>query len=75
MTIQEQKHKAFEKDLKELLKKHKAELDVVEFGARGHMPGLFELVVDFDFDEQQFEKDGNGLTDQLRLGTWVGNLD
>ena len=69
MTLE--KHTLFEKDLKELLKKHKAELNVEEFGASGHMPGNWEMVVDFDFDEDQHDKTGCGLTDQMRIGTWI----
>lgn len=68
MTLK--KHTAFEKDLKELLKKHKAELMVEEFGAHGHMPGTWEMVVEFEFDEKQHDETGCGITDSLKLGQW-----
>ena len=70
MTIQEQKHQAFLKDLKEVLKKHKAELVVEEFDARSYTPGHWEMVVEFEFDEKQFDIEGSGITEVLRLGSF-----
>jgi hypothetical protein len=45
-----EKHKAFTKDLAELLKKHKAELMVEEFDAPTWGPGTFKLVAEFEWE-------------------------
>ena len=71
MTIQEQRHQAFEKELKELLKKHKAELTLEEFGRGNWSPGEFKMVVEFDWDAVLCEQTGSGTIDQLILGSFV----
>lgn len=62
------KQEQFYNELKELLVKYKAELTMEEFG-RNYSKD-WKIVVDFEYDESFFEKEGNGIVPQLVLGRW-----
>lgn len=61
-----EKQQQFEKELKELLKKFNASMEIEDFGRN-----YFEdnkIVVDFNFDEKMFEEHGTGIAPQLVIG-------
>jgi len=63
------KQKEFLEELKQLLEKYKAELVVEEFSKHAHTTGIFEIVVEFDYD--QFNDTGSGITEPLILGSII----
>ena len=72
MLPKEQKHQAFEKELKELLKKYKAEISIEEFRRPNLEHGEFKMVVDFAWDDESFEEYAKtGVFEQLVLGSFV----
>ena len=62
------KQKEFHKELKELLKKYKAEIMIEDFG-RDYVTDN-KIVVDFEFDESFFEEHDTSIIPQLILGTY-----
>jgi len=37
-----------------------------------YLPGIWEIIVEFQFNEELCEKTGCGMIEDLKLGTWVG---
>lgn len=63
-----ERQKEFHKELKDLLRKYKAEIMIEDFG-RNYVSDN-KLVVDFDYDESFFEEHNTGIIPQLILGTY-----
>lgn len=63
-----EKQQNFHKELKALLAKYNAELNI-ERETRGYFEEQ-KMVVDFEFDESFFEEHGTGIIPQLNLGEW-----
>ena len=59
------KREKFLSELKELLVKYKAELNVNDYN---HFED--RLVVEFNYDESFFEKEGTGIIPDIDLGRW-----
>jgi len=59
------KQQKFLAELKELLIKYNAELNVTD-----HNSYQDRLVVEFNYDESFFEKEGTGIIPDLDLGRW-----
>jgi tetraacyldisaccharide-1-P 4'-kinase len=59
------KQQKFLSELKELLVKYNAELSVTD-----HNSYEDRLVVEFNYDESFFEKEGTGIIPDLDLGRW-----
>ena len=62
------KQEQFQKELKSLLLKYKAELTIEDFG-RDYLEN-WKIVVDFEYDESFFEKEDTGIVPQLIIGRW-----
>jgi len=62
------KQEQFQKELKSLLLKYKAELTIEDFG-RNYLED-WKIVVDFEYDESFFEKEDTGIVPQLIIGRW-----
>ena len=60
------KQEQFQKELKSLLLKYKAELTIEDFG-RDYLEN-WKIVVDFEYDESFFEKEDTGIVPQLIIG-------
>jgi hypothetical protein len=62
-----EKQQQFEKELKELLKKFDASMEIedlsIDYGFEDN-----KIVVDFNFDEKMFEEHGTGIAPQLVIG-------
>jgi len=59
------KREKFLIELKELLVKYKAELNITDFNNYED-----RLVVEFNYDESFFEKEGTGIIPDIDLGRW-----
>jgi len=67
--MENEKHIEFKKDLAELLKKHKAEITIEDFGKEFRRDE--QIVVSFAYDDNFFEKTGSGIINDLVLGTFI----
>lgn len=63
------KRELFLKELKELLVKFDAEISIEDFGTAYSIND--KIVVDFNWDEELYEKTNSGIIEQLILGTHV----
>ena len=63
-----EKQQQFHVELKELLKKHKAEIALEDFGT-GYITEE-KIVVNFEYDETLFEEHNTGVIPQLVLGSF-----
>lgn len=61
-----EKQESFIKELKELLNKYNAELNVEDFGV--NWVNDDKIVVDFNYDEELFFKSNTGVIPQIVLG-------
>ena len=64
-----EKPKEFEKELKNLLLKYDAEINIEEDDQKYRY--TFKMMVHFNYDQELYEKTGNGTSEELDLGTWV----
>ena len=64
-----EKQQLFLKELKELLKKHSAEISIEDFG-RDYLHDE-KIVVDFKFDESLFDEHLTGIIPQLVIGSFI----
>ena len=67
-----EKQQSFYSELKALLVKYDAELNIEDFG--GNWQTDENIVVDFKYDESFFEKENTGIVPQLVLGRWENGL-
>jgi hypothetical protein len=66
-----ERQKEFHKELKDLLRKYKAEIMIEDFGlSYGYHGSDNKIVVDFEYDESFFEEHNTGIIPQLILGTY-----
>lgn len=64
-----EKQQAFEKELKLLLNKFNASIEIEDFGS-GYIEDN-KIVVDFNFDEKMCEEHDTGITPQLVIGNFI----
>ena len=67
-----EKQQSFYSELKALLVKYDAELNIEDFGKNWQTDE--KIVVDFKYDESFFEKENTGIVPQLVLGRYENGL-
>jgi len=64
----EDKQQQFQKELKELLVKYDASLEVEQYGIDGACD--VKIIVSFEFDKNLYDETGNGAIPQWIVGYW-----